>query len=912
MASEGIRVLGQVEVVGDGGPVALTSKQRCLLAALVVADGRSCDVDELVEALWGASPPSSAAKLVQVYVSRLRKLLPDDVRIRTSSRAYALEVPKELIDATRFERLVGDSTSARQEGNNALAASLAVQALELWRGRAYGECAYAEFARGEAERLEGLRLVALGERISADLALGRHAEILGETVALAREHPLDERLQELAMLALYRCGRQSDGLDHYASVRKRLHDELGLEPAPALRELQQRILNQDPALDAPLGVHTRPGSTLDLPATPLVGRERELAALDSLLRERGARLLVLTGAGGTGKTRLALEAARSVASSFANGTVLVELAPLRDPALVAQTVAQALDVTETPDEALEETLVRSLSTLELLLLIDNAEHVREAAPLFARLVARAPRLTVLVTSRAVLHLSGELVFPVEPLGEDDALALLLQRAGQLAPAFRRTEGNERELREICRRVDGLPLAIELATARLRTLTPRLLLERLGKRLALLTSGPRDLPARQQTLRETIDWSVGLLSETERDVFARLAVFPAGATLEAAEAVCGADVDILAALVDDNVVRRSDALGEPRFGLLETVREYALTLLGDERPMTERALTVYLLALVEEAEATHTEDARWMARFDAELDNLRLALDAAAASATDSELELRLAGGLWRFWWTRGYLDEGLARLESALGRANGSSLGRVTALRSAAGIAWSRGDLELAETRATETLAVASEIGSPTDELAAHTILGILANQRKDFARARRHHEESLAIKESLGREPAVEKLNLGIVALDSGDNAAAVALFEEVLGIQRRNDNRSGIAFATLNLGLAHLRLGDAARAQESFQEARAGFAEVGFRAHVAHAMQGLAACAAASGSHHEAARLLGRAAAELGGSVYSEEDFPQLAADVEARARQAIGNEAFEAAYSDARAEPGHTGRG
>jgi non-specific serine/threonine protein kinase len=330
-------------------------------------------------------------------------------------------------------------------------------------------------------------------------------------------------------------------------------------------------------------------------------------------------------------------------------------------------------------------------------------------------------------------------------------------------------------------------------------------------------------------------------------------------------------------------------------------------LGDERRTTERALTVYLLALVEESESTHTEDGDWMARFDAELDNLRLALDAAAAAATDSDLELRLAGGLWRFWWSRGYLDEGLARLERALGRANEPSLGHATALRGAAAIAWSRGDLELAETRATETLALAREIGSRTDELAAHTILGILANQQKDFARARRHHEESLDIQESLGHEPAVEKLNLGIVSLDSGDNAAAVALFEDVLGIHRRNDNRSGIAFATLNLGLAHLRLGDAARAQESFLEARAAFAEVGFRAHVAHAIQGLAACAGASGSHDEAARLLGRAAAELGGTVYSEEEFPRLAADVEARARQAVGNEAFEAAYSDAQTRPG-----
>ena len=577
---------------------------------------------------------------------------------------------------------------------------------------------------------------------------------------------------------------------------------------------------------------------------------------------------------------------------------LVELAPLRDPEFVVPTIAQALGVAEIPGETPIDTLAKALRDRELLLVLDNAEHLREAAPHFAELVARAPRLTVLVTSRAVLHVSGEQVFPVEPLAEDDALDLLVERARQLAPTFESSGEREAELREICRRVDGLPLAIELAAARIRTLTPRLMLERLGERLALLTAGPRDLPARQQTLRETIDWSVGLLSDSERSVLARLAVFPAGATLDAAEAVCGADLDTLAALVDDNVVRRTDAHGEPRFGLLETIREYALELLGDQRRETELALTRHLLALVEEAEATHREDPGWLARFDAELDNLRVALDVAAD--TDSDLELRLAGGLWRFWWTRGYLDEGLARLEAALSRANGASSGRAAALGAAAGIAWSRGDLELAETRATETLALAREIGSRTYEAGAHTTLGILANQRKDFEIARHHYERSRAITESLGLEPVVEKLNLGIVAMDSGDNQAAVALFEEVLAIHRRNDNPAGIGFALLNLGLVHHRLGDRARAEESFEEARVAFTEVGFRALVAHALQGLAACAAASGRYDDAAGLLGQAAAELGEIVYSEEDFPLLASQAEGQARRALGNEAFEAAYA------------
>ena len=268
-------------------------------------------------------------------------------------------------------------------------------------------------------------------------------------------------------------------------------------------------------------------------------------------------------------------------------------------------------------------------------------------------------------------------------------------AASSSQSFGRTEVNDTEVREICRRLDGLPLAIELAAARIRTLTPRDLVERLGERLALLTSGPRDLPARQQTLRETIDWSVGLLSDAERRVLARLAVFPAGATLEAAEAVCGAGVDSLAALVDGNVVRRVDANGDSRFGLLETIREFALEQLGDDRDETERALALHMLDLVEQAHATMTDRPRLDGAARRGLDNLRLALDVAARE--DSDLELRLAGGLWRYWWTRGYLDEGLVRLEAVIGRETEESPARVRAVRGAAGLAWSLGDLELAE-----------------------------------------------------------------------------------------------------------------------------------------------------------------------------------------------------------------------
>jgi predicted ATPase/DNA-binding SARP family transcriptional activator len=898
-----VRVLGPVEVVAGQGRTELAGKHARLLAALVVADGQALGVDRLVEAVWNGAEPASARKLVQVYVSQLRKTLPRGVEIVTRGSAYAAELAPDALDASRFERLLSECVEARHDGNPALALSLVDRALSLWRGRAYGELAYEDFARAESDRLEELRLVAVEERLAAQLALGRHAEVLGEVLAFAEENTFREHAHELTMLALYRSGRQSDALERFAAIRARLHDELGLEPGPSLRELQGRILQQDPGLELDALAHAEQAH-LPMPPNPLVGRERELAELRALLESRRARLLVLTGAGGSGKTRLALEAARQLAGSYANGAVLVELAPLRDPELVVPTIAHALELTDTSDDPLTETLASALASRELLLVLDNAEHVREAAPIFTELLARSPRLTLLVTSRAVLHVSGEHVFPVAPLEEDDALELFVQRARLLDPGFARTDENDDDLREICRRVDGLPLAIELAAARIRTLSPRALRERLDERLSVCTGGPRDLPARQQTLRETIDWSVDLLGERERGVLARLAVFPAGATLESAEAVCGADLDLLGALVDDHLVRRDDTHGEPRFGMLETIREYALELLGDERPEVERALVAHLTALVERAVLKGPGQEEWLHRLDGELDNLRAALGVAAEWA-DPEHEIALAGGLWRYWWIRGALVEGLTRLERALARGDGGSAReRARALGGAAGLAWALGDLPRAKALAADAAEVAQAVGALAEESHAHVVLGVAANREREWEDARRHLERSVAIAEELGVEPVVEKLNLGVVALDSGDYEAAAPLFEDVLASHRRNGVVEGIGFALLNLGLARRELGEHESSRRDFEEARSCFEQIGFREHVAHALQGLAAAEADEGRHEEAARLLGRARAELDEVGVAEDDFaPRLTEEVERRARTALGDNAFHAAYAAGR---------
>ena len=894
-----VRVLGPVALVGDGGAMALPSKQARLLAALAIADGRALGVDELIEAVWDGAAPASARKLVQVYVSQLRKTLPAGAAIVTRGGAYAIELAPDALDAKRFERLVEDARGAGRADNAALALSLAERALSLWRGRAYGELAYEDFARAESERLEELRLVALEERLSALLALSRHDAVLGETLSLADEHPFRERPHELAMLALYRAGRQAESLDHYTAVRARFDEELGLEPGPALRELQRRILQQD----AELETSAEPASVGALPVSPnpLVGRMRELAELRSLLGRHESRLIVLTGAGGSGKTRLALEVARDSAGTFANGAVLVELAPLRDPAVVVQTMARALDIAIDPAEEPLAALAAALAPQELLLVVDNAEHVRTAAPAFAELVARAPRLTLLVTSRAVLHVSGERVFPVAPLAEDDAMELFVQRAELLDPGFERTPESDADTREICARLDCLPLAVELAAARVRTLTPRALRERLDARLRLLTGGPRDLPARQQTLRETIDWSVGLLEESARAVFARLAVFPAGATLDAAEVVCGAELDTLAALVDDHLLRREDAFGEPRFGMLETVREYALELLGEERARVELAMVSFLVDLTERIESEGGGALEPLSQLDAEIDNIRAALIAAERNGA-SELRLGLAGSMSRYYWARATLTEGIVEIEKALAASDGRATSRrAHALQGAARLVYSLGDLARAKQFASEAVRVASQTGSTWAECLANTVLGAAANDEHEPETAREHHQRSLELAIELGVEPVVQKLNLGIVALDLGEFEEAQELLEDVLASHRRAERPAGIGFALANLGLVRYELGDHEGSRLAFEEARTCFEQVAMRQQVAYTLQGLAAAEAHDLQFEEAARLLGQARRELDDIGSPEETFAAvLIEETKQRLRAALGDEGFDAVYA------------
>ena len=900
-------MLGPVEVVGDDGPFALAAKPRCLLAALLIADGGSRTLDELVEALWGSTTPASARKLVQVYVSQLRRSLPARIRIVTTPGGYALEAPPDLVDAVAFQRLVEESAAARREGNHALGLSLATQASSLWRGSAYADLAYLDFLQPEIERLEELRLVALEERLDAQLELGRHADALAEILRLAAENPLRERLQRQAMLALYRSGRQSEALELYAALRRRLGEELGLEPGSDVRELQRRILQQDPSLEVSAVSHS--SRALPEPPNPLIGREHELEALAALLGRREARLLVLTGAGGSGKTRLALEAARRAAASYANGVVLVELAPLRDPELVVPTIAQAVGIADVPQPL--EALAEALRSQELLLLLDNAEHVQEATPAFVGLLARAPRLTVLVTSRTVLHLSGEHVFPVAPLEIEAAQALFEQRARALQPDFRVTEEDLGTVRELCRRVDGLPLAVELAAARVRALRPQAVLDRLTERLSFLAGGPHDLPARQQTLYETLDWSYELLPDDERGLLAGLSVFRGGATLPAVAEVCLAGdearaLDLIERLADASLllVRRPD--GETRYDLLEVVRQYAAGR-QDERGAgsTRDRHAAWCVARAERAEPelSGENQSSWLSVLETEHDNMRAAL-AHFADAGEHEHALRLTVLLSRFWYVRGHLVEARRRLEAVLPSAVGQDPNLLRRAQTAgASIALLQGDYTASTAFAEGALDSARRTDEPKFVANALSNLGAIVLAGGDEERAAIVLTEALALAREVGDEriTALALNNLGDLALSTGEYERAGPLFEESHALLRSRGDTANIARSLFNLGAVDLMLGANGAADTRFRESLELARTADDKEDLAWCLEGFAALAASDGDGVRAATLLGAAGALLARIGADHKPFERrLHESTESATRAACDPRAFEDAMS------------
>jgi len=909
------RILGALEVLVDGTPAALGApKQRAVLAMLLVNRRRVVSADALVDGLWGESPPASAVQSLQVYIHGLRRAVGAE-RIETAGRGYRATVSEDELDLDRFERGLERGRAALEAGRAEDATDELRQAMALWRGSALADLPEESRRAAEADRLDELRLTALELRYDAELASGRHDAVVAELEALTAEHPYHERFLEQRVLALYRCGRQADALEVYREARRTLSEDLGLEPSRALQELERAVLRQDPSLAAP-PAPTRSTRPLPTPPTPLVGRRLELAAVAALFRDEGVRLVTLTGPGGTGKTRLGLAVAEALEPELRDGALFVSLAPVSSPELLVPTIADALEVRE-GGRSLAEGVGEHLRERRILLVLDNFEQLLPAAPFVADLLAAAPRLLVLATSRAPLRLAAEHEYPVPPfdtpaadlpfeaLVKTDALRLFAARARAVDPAFELDDASAPEVARVCNRLDGLPLAIELAAARSKLLAPGEILERLEREPHLPGTGPRDAPARQRTLTATIGWSYDLLGEDERLAFDRLGVFAGGCTLEAAEQVCDTSLDTLATLVDNNLLRRRDS----RFLMLETVRHFAAERLqeaGDAGVRRRHAewLTELAETMVERTLAG--EDAKeWLDRIQPEHDNIRAAL--AWSLEEDPEVTLRLASSLRLFWEVRGHFSEGFRWLEDALPRAAGAAPEvRMRALSASGTIAFRLGKVEVSEERWEEALEIARELGDDLWIARLLSDLGTAAAAREEWEPATVLLEESADLFRQLDVPPRLATVlgNLGHIAGQQGDYARAIEVTEEALALESRH--KPNAAISTYNLGSHNLRAGNLEQAREWLERAVAITQELGFKEVMAYALAAFVRLCLLEGDAARAAYLAGiadRLLADAGLLLQPREQ--ELFDEAKATAERELGD-AYAAAHDTAFAAP------
>jgi predicted ATPase/class 3 adenylate cyclase len=632
----------------------------------------------------------------------------------------------------------------------------------------------------------------------------------------------------------------------------------------------------------PRTLDARPNN-LPVQLTSFVGREEQIAEIRQLLGR--TRLITLTGAGGTGKTRLALQVAAEVLTEHRDGSFFADLSSVTDSGLVPSAVAGALGVPEVAGRPILEAVKTHLQDKELLLVVDNFEQVAEAGPVIEELLTAAPKLKVLVTSRVVLSLRGEQEYAVPPLeppdperlpdvltlGRFEAVRLFTDRAVSVQPGFRVTEGNALAVAEITARLDGLPLAIELAATRTKVLTPEQMLPRLQQRLSLLTSGARTLPERQRTLRGAIAWSHDLLDPAERGLFARLSVFSAGWTLESAEAVCdpgalGLDpLDGLTSLVDKSLVRRSDLDGQPRFSMLETIREFGLEQLeaGGDLDQIRRRHAEHFLGLAVEAEPHLTADdqGEWLDRCDREHANIRAALRWAIGGG-EADRAQEASGALWRFWQQRGHLAEGGGWFEEilAMPSGQGGTQARAKALTGAAGIAWWRQDRESAGAFYAEALAIERELGDPA-RMAEALYNDAFVVAGDDLESATRMLEESLDLFRGVGNERGVAQVLTMLVMKDaeSGRWGSVIDSLDEVVAIWRRMGDRLHLAFDLVWLGFAHGRAGHRPDARSAAVEALELFRDADNLTGIGIAFTDLAFLANWEGRHQDAIRLAG-----------------------------------------------------
>ena len=847
-------VLGPLEVRRRGRLVPLgAAKQRALLSILLLNANKVVPAARLIDLLWAEKRPESAKTALQVYVSQLRKLLeprrspgaPYAV-LQSQPPGYLVRLEPHQLDLSRFAESLEAGRHAMAAGDTLGAAGHLRQALALWRGAPLADFALEPFAQTEIARLNEMRMGALEERIDADLELGRHAGLVAELQALSIEYPLRERLSRQLMIALYRSGRQGDASEVYQRTRLVLVEQLGMEPGPEMQTLLKAILNQDPKLDwaRPVAPLSRQ-SNLPRPPAGLVGRGGEIDAITLALRE--SALVTLTGAGGVGKTRLALEVAHRLLRSYPDGVWFVDFAPVRDGALVINTLMYALGL-RIQDGNGAQVLTGFLNGRNQLLILDNCEHLIDSiAPVASNLIEACPDVHVLATSREPLAIPGEVSHHVSPLSIPDAgrtaggsslleyesVALFCERAKQALGTFALTSANTGSVVRICRLLDGIPLALELAARRLTVLSIDELCQRLTHSFHVLSGGSRTAAPRQRAMAEAMAWSYELLTDQEKALFRRLSVFAGGFVASAAEAVCApyppvaATVDVLSRLVDKSLVLpAAEADGHRRLRMLEVLRQFGHDRLveSDEAgSVSERHAAFFADEAERWADLLRSREQAWaLEQFELEHDNIRAAI-ASSQAAGHGDLAMRLIAATWLFWYIRGYGAEGLRRtaqvcMQFGVDRPLGGEI-----LIACSKMAWQQGDLDQAEQAAAQALARCES----QKDLRGIGLAHLCRANNRDFVgepvAAEFEYNTALrflrASDEHWGASIALN--NLGMIALEAGRFEDAESLLGESLqlGVLLGDPWRKLMALGSLaELSLAR---GSAGRAAQLMQQA-------------------------------------------------------------------------------------------